>query len=371
MKGHQKHKKIPRAHFGNFSRSEVSFLGAPCGEIEALCQKLAVQSGLNTLYIDAKHGDTLPRPDMHVLEYQQDHCRLTLNDRDDDPYAWRRMTDEYDLSLINGNHFEADKQIICLHPKKYDSLKRKGEKLTRPVAMVDFTSNGIIPPELQEFLSEFEGLPIFGAGDIEALSNFVLRECRPSIGLRGVVLTGGKSSRMGEDKSQLQYHGKEQWKYVRDMLEAYCEDVVVSVPRNVDRTEPGFIPDRMDDFGPFGGILSCFIEAPNMAHLVVAVDLPFVHVKTLETLLEHRNPYKTATAFLNPNNGFPEPLIAVWEPKAYAKILSFLSMGYTCPRKVLINSDIATAPLSNEKWIRNANTPEEREEVLKELGGRD
>lgn len=367
MSGHQKHKKIPRTRFGQFSRTELSFLGAPCGEIEKHCRKLTHQSGLNTLYIDAKHGETLPRPDMHVLEYQQDHWRLTLNDPVDDPYAWRRLTDEYDLSLINGNHFEAERQIICLHPKKYDSLKRKKDKLTRPVAMVDFTGQGEIPPELRDFLSEFKDLPIFGVDEMEALSSFVLRECTPSAALRGVVLTGGKSTRMGEDKSMLEYHGKEQWKHVRELLEAYCEDVVVSVPGGAEASDPGMIPDRMADFGPFGGILSCFMEAPNRAHLVVAVDLPFVNKKTLETLIDNRNPFKTATAFLNPGNGFPEPLISIWEPRAYGKMLSFLGMGYTCPRKVLINSDIATAPLQDEKWIRNANTPEERAQVMKSL----
>ena len=369
MSGHQKHKKIPRAHFGSFSRSELSFLGAPCGEIEDLCKKLALQSRLNCLYIDAKHGETATRPDLHVLEYQQDHWRLSLNDREDDPYAWRRMTEEYDLSLINGNHFSAEQQIICLHPKKYDSLRRKKDKLTRPIAMVDFTGEGVVPGELQDFLSSFKDLPIFRIDQVSEITDFVLEHCIPSTGLRGVVLTGGKSTRMGKDKSKLEYHGKEQWQHVKDLLGSFCEDVVVSVARNFDNSGPPFISDRLDNFGPFGGILSCFMESPNEAHLVVAVDLPFVNEEAIKTLLEHRNPYKTATAFLNPDSGFPEPLITIWEPKAYPKMLSFLSMGYTCPRKVLINSDIATAPLLNQNWIRNANTPEERAQVLDDLGG--
>ncbi|HKK88325.1 MAG TPA: NTP transferase domain-containing protein, partial [Saprospiraceae bacterium] len=288
MSGHQKHKKISRAKFGHFSRSEVSFLGAPCGDIEEICKKLAIQSKLNALYIDAKHGETLAKPELHVLEYQQDHWRLTLNDKEDDPYAWRRMTEEYDLSLINGNHFESQQQIICLHPKKFDSLKRKKDKLTRPVAMIDFTGQAKIPNELEEFLSSFKDLPIFNSDQISEITTFVHNQCVASTGVRGVVLTGGRSTRMGEDKSKLKYHGIEQWEHMRDILGTYCDEVVVSVPRNSQSSDPQFIPDRLDNFGPFGGILSCFMDNPNKAHFVVAVDLPYVTGNTIEVLMEHR-----------------------------------------------------------------------------------
>jgi hypothetical protein len=46
-------------------------------------------------------------------------------------------------------------------------------------------------------------------------------------------------------------------------------------------------------------------------------------------------------------------------------------MGYACPRKLLINSDIATLKFKEEEAITNANTPEERKEVLKKLNNRE
>jgi molybdopterin-guanine dinucleotide biosynthesis protein A len=55
----------------------------------------------------------------------------------------------------------------------------------------------------------------------------------------------------------------------------------------------------------------------------------------------------------------PEPLITIWEPKSYGTMLSFLAQGYSCPRKVLMNSDarIITAP--NPEKLTNVNTPED------------
>ena len=46
--------------------------------------------------------------------------------------------------------------------------------------------------------------------------------------LNGLVLAGGKSTRMGEDKGILQWYGKEQRYYVADMLATFCEEVFIS-----------------------------------------------------------------------------------------------------------------------------------------------
>ncbi len=67
-----------------------------------------------------------------------------------------------------------------------------------------------------------------------------------------------------------------------------------------------------------------------------------------------------ATTFQSPFDGLPEPLITIWEPKSYEVLLSFLSNGYTCPRKVLIKSEsahILQPPDANA--LMNVNTPED------------
>jgi len=61
-----------------------------------------------------------------------------------------------------------------------------------------------------------------------------------------------------------------------------------------------------------------------------------------------------------------EPLITIYEPKAYPILLSYLAQGYSCPRKVLINSDVEIIEVDDD-FIRNINTPEEHQEALKEL----
>ncbi|HKI46429.1 MAG TPA: NTP transferase domain-containing protein, partial [Balneolales bacterium] len=119
--------------------------------------------------------------------------------------------------------------------------------------------------------------------------------------------------------------------------------------------------------GPMSGILSAFQSDPDAAWFTVACDLPYLSCQTLDFLLKNRNPSKAATAFYDPKGEFPEPLITIWEPRSYPALLQFLSQGYTCPRKALINSDtrLLQAPDVNE--LRNVNNPEEYEEAVKEL----
>ena len=121
--------------------------------------------------------------------------------------------------------------------------------------------------------------------------------------------------------------------------------------------------------GPLGGILSAFQADPNAAWLVLACDLPFLTRATLEFLVTHRQPARMATSLQSPWDSFPEPLVTIWEPRSYGQLLRFLSLGYSCPRKALINSDIELLVPPVPAELRNVNTPEERAAAERELIG--
>ncbi|NJN80809.1 MAG: NTP transferase domain-containing protein, partial [Anaerolineales bacterium] len=129
------------------------------------------------------------------------------------------------------------------------------------------------------------------------------------------------------------------------------------------------IIDTFLELGPYGAILSAFREDPNAAWLVLACDLPLLDVETLQFLIENRNASLTATSFKSPESkeGFPEPLIAIWEPRAYPTLLQFLAQGISCPRKVLINSEIELLIPPSEAALTNINTLAERKALLTQL----
>ncbi|QIY90225.1 NTP transferase domain-containing protein [Chryseobacterium gallinarum] len=189
--------------------------------------------------------------------------------------------------------------------------------------------------------------------------------------VKGLVLAGGKSTRMGQAKDLLTWHGKEQRYFAADLLAPFCNEVFISCRQDqLENFDPDYQPltDTFLNMGPFGGILSALRAHRDTAWLVVACDLPLLDQKSLELLVKSRDPEKVATTYQSPFDGLPEPLITIWEPKSYPLLLNFLGMGNTCPRKVLINSDTHILQPINPEALMNVNTPEEAEkahEILK------
>ncbi len=186
----------------------------------------------------------------------------------------------------------------------------------------------------------------------------------------GILLAGGKSSRMGYDKGLVTWFGKEQRYHVADMLKPLCDEVFISCrpdQRQQINTCYNVLEDTFTGLGPFGAILSAFREQPDKAWLVVACDLPLLDTETFRFLTERRKTSVIATAFNSPDNEFPEPLITIWEPKSYPVLLAFLAQGYSCPRKVLINSDINLIQAPNTEALTNVNTPEDLEKVKRTI----
>ncbi len=189
--------------------------------------------------------------------------------------------------------------------------------------------------------------------------------------LYGLVLSGGKSTRMGTDKGLIEYHGVPQREYLYDLLSEVCEETFISL-REEQQAE---LPSRMQTIvdlnefkGPYNGLLSAHKKYPDVAWLVLACDLPLMDLEALKELIAARNPKREATAFALEENPLPEPLCAIWEPHALENSVIYLEKGNgTCPRKYLINHDTELVFPSHENVLLNANSEEEYKEALKKL----
>lgn len=183
--------------------------------------------------------------------------------------------------------------------------------------------------------------------------------------ISALILSGGQSSRMGEEKRLINYHGKTQEQYLFDLLSNYFSAVYVSINQNQTTDLPHIQDLDLPIKSPMVGIVSAFNHNPNVAWLVVACDMPFVDENTIEFLLKNRNSEKFATAFENPEEHFPEPLLAIYEPKIFPKLQEAINQGKKSPMKVLQNLDIELLQNFDNQWIVNINTIEERTKLLK------
>lgn len=132
----------------------------------------------------------------------------------------------------------------------------------------------------------------------------------------GLVLCGGKSSRMGTDKSLQQYYDKPQRYHVYDMLLPFCENVFISCDQEqLKSMEAGYptLPDgeTFRNMGPMGALLTAFIEFPKKNILLIGCDYPFLQVNELEKFSNFCK--ETPATFYNQEANIYESMLG-WYP---------------------------------------------------------
>jgi molybdopterin-guanine dinucleotide biosynthesis protein A len=218
------------------------------------------------------------------------------------------------------------------------------------------------------------GYPYYCHGDIEGIKQRVLGLISEKINrtrLYGLILTGGKSSRMNKEKCLLSYHGVNQIDYCHDMLSRLCNKVFVSCRR--EQVLKGYnsgiprIYDRFLDMGPLGGIMTSMFKYPRAAWLVLGCDMPFVDMEVLTFLIKERDPLKMATAFVRDEKHYPEPLCTVYEPKILPWFFHSLGAGHVWPIKDLSHTRVKTVRIEDGSKLKSVNTPSEFRRALRVL----
>ena len=187
--------------------------------------------------------------------------------------------------------------------------------------------------------------------------------------LCGLVLAGGRSSRMGTDKASLLHaDGRALAQRTYDLLvEAGCEFVVLSLragqelPSGFSNTSaPCIIRDPEGaSAGPLTGMLAAMHGRPAANWIVVACDLPRLDVATLRALSDAAQPGEPFVAYRSEHDGLPEPLCALYAPAALTLLETATTAAMRCPRKILISHNCRLLDPVSPGALDNANTPEE------------
>jgi molybdopterin-guanine dinucleotide biosynthesis protein A len=269
---------------------------------------------------------------------------------------------------VNGNHFPAQRQIVVHNGDKLESLAKRKEQLT-DVALV-IAEEGI-PEHLEEWGVVGTHTVCLHPNDKAGIAAWVGQVTAPPP-LAALILTGGKSERMGTDKALIQYHGQPQWQYLLEQCESMGLPAFLSVKDEAQMELRNFptskcIVDQWINMGPIGGILSAAKQHPQYSWMVMACDMPHWGMASMEYLLAHRNPKKMATAFWNNAKQWAEPLATIWERDA-SPWLSMWLMQSQCARKALGRLPIQEILPPEENWLSNINLPQEREDWIKRQG---
>jgi molybdenum cofactor guanylyltransferase len=189
------------------------------------------------------------------------------------------------------------------------------------------------------------------------------------ITLCGLVLAGGRSSRMGTDKAALVHpDGRPLARRCVDLLaEAGCATVALSL-RHDQNLPPGFAdlpqvmlvrdPEGMSQ-GPLGGMLAAMRLRPQAAWLILACDLPRLDLATLTHLIVSKRPDEPFLSYRSEFDNLPEPLCALYAAAALPILEQAQAEGIRCPRQPLIRHQCRLLEPLTPHALDNANTPED------------
>ncbi len=185
-----------------------------------------------------------------------------------------------------------------------------------------------------------------------------------------LLLAGGKSSRMGQDKAKLLYEGKT---FIENLIfkgrELGIEKIYVSGFSGI-QEDIQVVWDIFPDRGPLGGIHACMKQMETPYCLVVPVDVPQIPVEVLEELLEfhEKNCEKSMRKkipVLLEHGERRENLIGIY-PVEMVDFIEDLIREHSAPvYRILKNWGFLCCKMDIAQWkVENINTQEAYQELL-------
>lgn len=181
----------------------------------------------------------------------------------------------------------------------------------------------------------------------------------------GVVLAGGQSRRMGQNKALLPLGGVRLIERVVGVLQQVFSSLllVTNSPEVFADLGLPMVQDVYPGKGSLGGIYSAIYHAPTPYCFVVACDMPFLHTGVIRFLLEHLGAYDVVMPVVR---GEMQPLHAIYSKACLAPIARRLEANRLKIVEFLPEVRVCTVPehalraLDPElRTFQNLNTPEE------------
>lgn len=186
----------------------------------------------------------------------------------------------------------------------------------------------------------------------------------------GIVLAGGRSSRMGQDKTLMSVNAETLIERTIRELRKVADEVIIASNQKSKYNIPGTIeiPDIFPGRGPLGGIHAGLLAARYPLSFVVAADMPFFTADMANYLLSKSAGYDVVAPEIN---HYWEPLCAVYAKDCLQAIEQFLVADvkkvyafYPCVRVLKVKEEELTKMGKIEHIFCNLNTPEDYQSLL-------
>lgn len=181
-----------------------------------------------------------------------------------------------------------------------------------------------------------------------------------------VIFAGGKSSRMGEDKSQLSFAGYpslSEYQYRR--LSEYFEEVYLSAKSDKFSFECRLIEDNYAIHSPLAALVSVFEKMDIPEVFILSVDAPFVNESVVGKLMDARSEGYDVIVAESPHG--IEPLCGIYRRSILPEAAQMLKNGDHRLTTLLETVKTKRVKFATSGPFLNLNRPDEYQEALKRL----
>jgi molybdopterin-guanine dinucleotide biosynthesis protein A len=181
-----------------------------------------------------------------------------------------------------------------------------------------------------------------------------------------IIMAGGKSRRMGQDKSMLEVNGEPVIKHIFKQLHPHFSQVLVSSDdtHRYSFLDVEVIPDEDTGKGPLMGIASALRVSANQVNFIIACDIPEVDMSFVRQMVRESEDFDAVV----PQMGLfqYEPLFAVYKKSVLTAIDKAIASGNYQIIEPLKYCKVNYINLPDGQQLRNLNTMKDYQEFVVE-----
>jgi molybdopterin-guanine dinucleotide biosynthesis protein A len=188
-----------------------------------------------------------------------------------------------------------------------------------------------------------------------------------------IILSGGKSSRMGTNKALLKINEKTNIERIADTLNGLFDDIILVTndPKTFQFLGLKMVSDHYPGMGPLAGVHAGLKASKNDVNFIVACDMPFVSGPLAMTLVNKCGYYDAVIPVIN---GSQHPLFSVFKKKVANQVAQNIEEGRLAMRGLLDHLNVLYVTEGElkeysggdlERFFFNMNHPHEYEDAKK------
>ncbi len=186
----------------------------------------------------------------------------------------------------------------------------------------------------------------------------------PKKNITGIILAGGKSSRMGSEKGLLLLNGIPFIEHINNALQPLIDElIIVSNNPEYDKFQGTRVQDIIPNSGPIAGLHAGLSYSNTENNLVLSCDVPYVTTNLLQRLLLQEKDDHDLIMFADRQQTIP--LIAMYKKRCVSKCKQFLDQNEKRLRKLISELSTKTITILEKEYllVSNINTPEDLKKI--------